>query len=161
MRAEETAHQGLKEARAAIAQMRFNPVRDTGLAAALVDFFALFVERTGIPVDYTSDAQAGAFADERAETLFRIAEEAMRNVERHAGATRVTVALRASSSGDGLTLTIADDGVGFDAEAAHPGHYGLAGLREQARLIGAALTIHSALQQGTRISVALAPGLGS
>ena len=99
MRAEETAHQGLKEARAAIAQMRFNPVRDAGLAAALGDFVELFVERTGIPVDYTSDAQAGAFADERAETLFRIAEEAMRNVERHAGATRVTISLRVSPDG--------------------------------------------------------------
>jgi signal transduction histidine kinase len=161
MRAEETAHQGLKEARAAIAQMRFNPVRDGGLAAALADFVELFVERTGIQVDYTSDAQAGAFADERAETLFRIAEEAMRNVERHAGATRVTISLRASPDGNGLTLTIADDGVGFDAEAAHPGHYGLAGLREQARLIGAALTIRSALQQGTRISVTVAEGLNS
>ena len=160
-RAEETAHQGLKEARAAITQMRFNPVRDAGLAAALGDFVKLFVERSGIPVDYTSDAPAGAFADERAEVLFRIAEEAMRNVERHAGATRVTLALRASPDGHGLTLTIADDGVGFDAQAAHPGHYGLAGLREQAQLIGAVLAIHGVPQQGTTISVALAPALDS
>jgi signal transduction histidine kinase len=157
-RAEETAHQGLKEARAAIAQMRFNPVRDAGLAAALGDFVKLFVERTGIPVDYTSDAPAGAFADERAETMFRIAEESMRNVERHSGATRVTIALRVSADGRGLTLTIADDGVGFDAGAAYPGHYGLAGLREQARLIGAALTIQSASKQGTTITVTLQPG---
>jgi signal transduction histidine kinase len=156
IRAEETAHQGLKEARDAIAQMRFNPVRDAGLAVALSDFVGLFVERTGIPVDFTSDAQAATFADERAETLFRIAEEAMRNVERHAGATHVTISLR---NGDGLTLTITDDGVGFDPHAAHPGHYGLAGLREQARLIGAVLTIHSAPQQGTTIRVALAPSL--
>jgi signal transduction histidine kinase len=161
MRAEETAHQGLKEARAAIAQMRFNPVRDAGLAAALGDFVERFVERTGIPVEYTSDAQAGAFADERAETLFRIAEEAMRNVERHAGATRVTISLRTSPKGDELTLTIADDGVGFDAQAAHQGHYGLAGLREQARLIGAVLTINSAPQQGTTINVTLALRLDS
>jgi signal transduction histidine kinase len=160
-RAEETAHQGLKEARAAITQMRFNPVRDAGLTAALDDLVKLFVERSGIPVDYTSDAPAGTFADERAETLFRIAEEAMRNVERHAGASRVTLSLRAPSGGHGLTLTIADDGVGFDAEAAHPGHYGLAGLREQARLIEAILTVHSAPQQGTTISAALALGLDS
>ena len=159
MRAEETAHQGLKEARDAIAQMRFNPVRDSGLAAALDDFVERFVERTGIPVDYTSDAPAGAIADERAETLFRIAEEAMRNVEHHAGATRVTISLCAAPEGDGLILTIADDGVGFDADTPHPGHYGLAGLREQARLIGAVLTIHSAPQQGTTISVSLAPSL--
>ena len=157
MRAEETAHQGLKEARAAITQMRFNPVRDAGLAAALGDFVKMFVERTGIPVDYTSDAPPGAFADERAETLFRIAEETMRNVERHAGATRVWVSLHAPNAGRGLTLTIADDGIGFDAQAAHPGHYGLAGLREQAQLIGAVLTIESVPHRGTTISIALAP----
>ncbi|MDE2003252.1 MAG: sensor histidine kinase, partial [Betaproteobacteria bacterium] len=162
-RAEETAHQGLIEARAAISQMRFNPVRDVGLASALGDFVKLFVERTGIAVDYTSDAQAGAFADERAETLFRIAEEAMRNIERHAGATRVTISLREPPGGRGLTLTIADNGVGFDVKAPHSGHYGLAGLHEQAQLIGAVLAIQSAPQQGTTISVALtvAPGLDS
>jgi signal transduction histidine kinase len=156
-RAEETAHQGLKEARAAIAQLRFNSVRDIGLAGALGDFVKMFVERTGIAVQYTSDAQAGALADERAETLFRIAEEALRNVQQHAGATQVTVSLRAPGNGQGLTLTIADDGVGFDAQAAHPGHYGLAGLREQAQLIGATLTIESAAQRGTTLKVALAP----
>ena len=156
-RAEETAQQGLKEARAAIAQLRFNSVRDAGLATALGDFVKMFVERTGIAVQYTSDAQAGAIADERAETLFRIAEEAMRNIQRHAGAKRVTMSLRAPDQGRGLTLTIADDGIGFDAQAARPGHYGLAGLREQAQLIGATLTIDSAPQRGTTISVALAP----
>lgn len=160
-RAEETAQQGLNEARAAIGQMRFNPVRDAGLAAALGDLVERFGERTGIPVEYASDAQAGTFADERAETLFRIAEEAMRNVERHAGAARVMVSLCVSPDGHGLTLTIADDGVGFDPEGAHPGHYGLAGLREQARLIGAALTIRSAPQEGTVISVVLAAELDS
>jgi signal transduction histidine kinase len=156
-RAEQTARQGLQEARAAIAQMRFNPVRDAGLAVALGDLVKQFVERTGIAVDYTSDAPAGAFADDRAETLFRIAEEAMRNVERHAGATRLTVSLRASPDARALTLTIADDGVGFDADAAHPGHYGLVGLREQARLIGAELVIRSAPQRGTTVIVSLAP----
>ncbi len=83
----------------------------------------------------------------------------MRNVERHAGATRVTISLRVPPDGQGLTLTIADDGVGFDAQAAHPGHYGLAGLREQAQLIGADLAIRSAPQEGTTISVALASRL--
>jgi signal transduction histidine kinase len=162
-RAEEAAHQGLNEARAAIAQMRFNPVRDAGLAAALDDSVKLFVERTGIAVDYTSDVQAGTFADERAETLFRMAEETMRNVERHAGATRVAIRLEGSLDAHGLTLTIADNGVGFDAEAAHSGHYGLAGLREQSHLIGAVLTIQSSPQQGTTIIVTLpvAPGLDS
>ena len=160
-RAEEAAHEGLKDARAAIAQMRFNPVRDAGLSAALGEFVKRFAERTGIPVNYTSDSQAGAFADEQAETIFRIAEEAMRNIERHARATRVTISLHELADGNVLTLTISDNGVGFDAEAAHPGHYGLAGLREQAQLIGAVFTIQSTRQQGTTISVTLAPGRDS
>jgi signal transduction histidine kinase len=156
-RAEDAAHQGLKEARAAIGQMRFNPVRDVGLAVALGDFVNLFVGRTGMSVDYKTDARARTFADERAEILFRIAEEALRNVERHAGATGVAVSLHELPDGQRLTLTIADDGVGFDVEAAHEGHYGLAGLREQAKLIGAVLTIRSTSEQGTTISVTLAP----
>lgn len=160
-RAEETARQGLKEARAAISQMRFNPVRDAGLAAALDDLVKRFVERTGVPVDFRNNAPAGTFAEERAETLFRIAEEAMRNIERHAGATRVTISLHELADGHGLALTISDNGVGFDASAAHPGHYGLAGLREQAQLIGAVFTINSTQQQGTTISVTLAPGRDS
>jgi signal transduction histidine kinase len=159
-RAEEAAHQGLKEARAAIAQMRFNPVRDSGLAAALDDLVRMFSERSGIPVDFTTDVQPGAYADERAESLFRIAEEALHNVERHANATRVTISLREPAGGNGLTMTISDDGIGFDPEATRPGHYGLAGLREQALLIGASLAIQSAPQMGTTIRVALplAPG---
>jgi len=156
IRGEEAAQQGLAESRAAIAQMRYNPVRDAGLAAALDDFVKLFVERSGIPIHYEYDAALGILADQRAETLFRIAEEALRNVERHAGASQVVISLRAPGDGHGLTLTVADDGVGFAVEDAHPGHYGLAGLREQAQLIGAVLTIHSAPHQGTTISAALA-----
>ena len=155
-RAEELAQQGLNEARAAITQMRFNPVRDVGFAAAMGDLVQRFVERSGIAVDFTSDAQPGTFADETAETLFRIAEEALRNIERHAGATRVTVALRRPAADHGLTLQISDDGVGFDTSIARPGHYGLKGLREQVQVIGATLSIHSAPRQGTAISVVLA-----
>lgn len=155
--AEEAAHQGLKEARAAIAQMRFNAVRDAGFAAAMADFAKAFAERTGIAVDFTTDAQPGTFADESAETLFRIAEEAMRNVERHSGATRLAISLTIAPEGRGFKFTIADNGIGFDANASYPGHYGLVGLREQAQLIGAAFTIHSTAQQGTTITVAREP----
>ena len=158
--AEQVAHQGLKEARAAITQLRFNAVRDVGLGVALADAIKLFSERTGLVVDYTSDPGAASFADERAETLFRIAEEALRNVERHAMASRVRV--RLSDAADGhLTLSIEDDGVGFDTAASLPGHYGLVGLREQAQLIGAKLSIQSVLQAGAslRLSLRVLPDL--
>lgn len=157
VRAEDTAHQGLQEARAAIKQMRFNSVSDAGLAVAMDNFVKLFVERTGISVNCTCDVTAANFSDERAETLFRIFEEAMRNIERHARATKVAISLQASVCGDiGPTLIIADNGIGFDTQLMPLGHYGLAGLREQAKLIGATLTIDSVLQQGTIVKVILA-----
>ena len=158
--AEQVAHQGLKEARAAITQLRFNAVRDVGLGVALVDAIKLFSERTGLMVDYSGDPRAASFADERAETLFRIAEEALRNVERHAMANRVVV--RLSDAADGhLELSIEDNGAGFDPSTPQPGHYGLVGLREQAQLIGATLSIQSTLHEGTclRLSLRVPPDL--
>jgi len=153
-RAEQVAHEGLKEARTAISQMRLNTVRDTGLGAALAKSFERFIDRTGLVGNFRTDAQAARFGDERAESIFRIAEEALRNIEHHASARMVDVSLRAVD-GTHLELEIADDGVGFDTEAAYPGHFGLVGLREQAQLIGAQLRIESAPRRGTTVTLSL------
>ncbi len=157
-RAEEVAASGLAEARAAIMQMRDGGVQEVGLGAALRELLARFTQRSGIAAELHADAAAGAMSDERAQTLYRIAEEALRNVERHAGAQRVTVELR--ESGEPVAprrlLCIADDGAGFDPGAAVPGHYGLRGMREQAVLIEAALRVHSAPGAGTRIELEFA-----
>ncbi len=99
-------------------------------------------------------SEAARFGDERAETLFRIAEEALRNIERHAMATRVMVTL-AMSNDTHLSLQIEDDGIGFDTGLSRPGHFGLVGLREQAQLIDAELHIRSAPNEGATLSVTL------
>jgi signal transduction histidine kinase len=153
-RAEEVAHEGLNEARTAIAQMRVNAVRDTGLGAALGKAFGRFIDRTGLSGEFAADPEAARFGDERAETLFRMAEEAMRNIERHATATRAEVRLEIIDTAE-IRLRIEDDGVGFDPGAAHQGHYGIVGLREQAQLIGAHLDIDSAPGRGTKLCVTL------
>ena len=67
-------------------------------------------------------------------------QEALRNIDRHARATRVAVTLEIVS-GTHLVLRIDDDGVGFDPQTPRLGHYGLIGLHEQAELIGADLRI--------------------
>ena len=151
-RAEQVAHDGLAEARRAIAQMRVNPVRDTGLGTALFKAVTAFTNNTGIPVDYTADAIAAGVGDERAETVFNMVGEILRNIELHASATQVAVKLCDASNG-GCVLTIRDNGVGFDVDARYTGHYGLLGLREQGQLIGAELAIVSALNEGTTITV--------
>jgi len=153
-RAEEVAHQGLSEARNAITQMRVNAVRETGLGPALANTFERFIDRTGLSGDFSADAEAARFGDERAETFLRMAQEALRNVERHAMATRVIVKLQITN-GTHLELRIEDNGVGFDPHTLLPGHYGIVGLREQAELIGADLRIDSKRDEGTKISVSL------
>jgi signal transduction histidine kinase len=157
-RAEEVAHAGLNEARTAIMQMRTTTVRDTGLGPALAKALERFKDRTGLEVEFAADADAARFADERAEVIFRMMEEALRNIERHARASRVCVALRSADPAQ-LELEIEDDGVGFDAALSRPGHFGLVGLREQAQLIGAEFKIYSALDAGTklRLSLRIAP----
>jgi signal transduction histidine kinase len=153
VRAEDLARKGLQEARSAISQMRVNAVRDTGLGAALSREFDRFVDRTGTAGDFSADAETARFGDERGETLLRMAQEALRNVERHSQATRVSV--RLATRDDLLELRIADNGVGFDPHTPRPEHYGLVGLREQADLIGAELRIDTGPQLGTTISVTL------
>ena len=153
-RAEEVAHEGLNEARTAITQMRVNAVRDTGLGAALRTAFDRFIDRTALRGEFTADPDAAGFGDERAETLFRMAEEAMRNIERHAIASQASLALK-TVDGTQLQLRIEDDGIGFDPATPHQGHYGIIGLHEQAQLIGAHLLIDSAPGRGTTLIVTL------
>jgi len=158
VRAEKLAHEGLQEARSAITQMRVTAVRETGLGPALANEFERFIDRTGLTGDFSADVAAARFGDERAETILRMAQEALRNVERHARATRVVVRLQ-SRDITRLELCIEDNGVGFDPKAQRPGHYGIVGLREQAELIGAELLIDSRPNEGTslRVSLRLSP----
>jgi len=156
-RAEEVARQGLKEAREAVGEMRLNAVRDLGLGPALSSAVARFTERTGLEVRYSADPQAASFADPRAEGLFRIAEEALRNIDRHANASHVDVTLKDADDGT-IELAIADDGVGFDPAELHPGHYGVIGIREQAQLIDAELELHSEPGAGATLRLRLRVG---
>jgi signal transduction histidine kinase len=152
--AEEVAHEGLKEARTAIARMRVNAVREMGLGPALSNAFERFIDHTGLTGEFLAENAAARFGDERAETILRIANEALRNVERHARATCVNATLR-SVGGTHLELRIEDNGIGFDPRALRPGHFGIVGLREQAEIIGAELRIECKPNEGTKVIVLL------
>ena len=153
-RAEEVAQAGLNEARSAIAQMRVNSVRDIGLGPAIAKTIERFKDRTGLTVAFSMDPDAARFGDERAEVIFRMTEEALRNIERHARASRVRIALSRTDPAH-IQLEIADDGVGFDTAVLRPGHFGVIGLREQAQLIGAELKIVSTPDSGTTLLLSL------
>src|SRR3990167_6313987 len=89
--------------------------------------------------------------------MFRIAEESLRNIDRHADARHVEVSLKDLPDGT-VELVIADDGVGFDPAAPHPGHYGVLGIREQAQLIDAELDLHSDPGAGATVRVRVRVG---
>jgi signal transduction histidine kinase len=88
--------------------------------------------------------------------LFRISQEALTNVRKHAHAREVEIGLR--RRGSSLSLSIRDDGRGFLNRARHPDRHGLVGMRERARLLGGRLTVTSRPGQGTRIVAAVPLG---
>lgn len=91
-----------------------------------------------------------------ASHLFRIAQEGVTNALKHAAARQLEIALEFTP--DAVTLQVNDDGCGFDPSAAAlNGHFGLRGLRERARALGAELTLNSRPGQGTQLRVSLPP----
>jgi PAS domain S-box-containing protein len=156
-RAEEAAHEGLAQARAAVEELRYQAIGEEGLGPALERLAARLRAKTSLEITLHVDPAATGLEDGQAEVLYRIAEEAVHNVERHSAAEHMDVSVRVDRlNGAGhLTLTVADNGAGFDPGAVPSGHYGLLGMREQAALIGAELRVDSAPGQGTRVSVSV------
>jgi signal transduction histidine kinase len=129
---------------------------DLGLLPTLRWHFERYQAETGVRVEFRPSGHAGRFAPQVETAAFRIVQEALTNVARHAGVTEAEVSLDARD--DGLELRIEDRGVGFDPATARPGDSGgLAGMKERARLLGGRLIIESAPGRGTRL-VAQLPG---
>ncbi|GAB4542894.1 MAG: hypothetical protein Fur002_13960 [Anaerolineales bacterium] len=127
-----------------------------GLGAALTWYAERFSARTNIPTRVKNALPNGARLPAAAEVgVFRILQEALNNIAKHAQAQRVEIELREES--DGVIISISDDGVGFDLLAAQerPSHWGLTIMRERARAIDAALNIQSTRGKGTRLVLRL------
>ena len=143
------AHQGLAESRRAIDSLRVDPVAAEGLEGAIRIALGMLESRTGLETQLIVAGQEVELTQEEGQTLFRILEETLTNIERHAQASNVTVRLAFGS--DRTELVIHDDGLGFDLEAVKNGHYGLRGMEERARIIGADFRITSHPNSGTQI----------
>lgn len=131
-----------------------------GLGAAFADLVRSWSERTGIAAEYHPSGLDGLALPPLIEiNLYRLAQEALHNVHKHARATSVAVLL--DRRGDELVLIVEDNGVGFDPEAAasaerRPG-VGLIGMRERAMLIGGEFEVESAPGRGTIVFVRVRP----
>ena len=130
---------------------------DLGLVDALRSECAAFQQREGIAVSYQTDNVPAGLPRDTALCLYRIAQEALRNVVRHAGTGGALVSL-IGHDGEVL-LAVSDVGKGFDGEDTRPRPgLGLASMQERARLIGAELSILSHPGKGTTISVLVPQG---
>ncbi len=152
--AETAAQEGLNLARDAVIELRYFAVRDDGLKSALQKLVAKLKERMEVEVTFEIDDLAADLAGPKAETTFRIAEEALHNIEKHSNATTVNLSVgldRGDRAIQILSLTVVDNGQGFDPTSPKPGHFGLLGMREQAEILNGKLSIKSAKGEGTRL----------
>jgi signal transduction histidine kinase len=133
------------------ADLRPPVLDDLGLVPAVEWLAHNFEERHGIACALEVDA-ALEVLDPHATGLFRILQESLVNVAKHARATQVRV--RLLREGDEVVLTVQDDGVGFlPAQAHKPASLGLVGMRERVQLLQGALSIASEPGRGTRLEV--------
>ena len=146
------AEAGIAEMRALIFELRPESLEQEGLRMALSKQAASMQARNQIQVKLE-------LADEpelnlrTKEAVYRIAQEALHNIVKHAKASEVTI--RLTTNHEQLELSIADDGRGFDPSLAKPGHLGLHSMRERAQGVGAMLEVQSEPNQGTTLLLTL------
>jgi len=141
----------LQSIESVMADLRPPLLDEYGLAAALGWHSEEWTRRTGVQVtvtDRTPDAAKGA-RPEAAVALFRIAQEALNNVLKHAQAKHVRIDV--SATDEELVLDVHDDGRGFDPRAARRGRWGMTTMRERAEAAGGQLHVDATPGQGTRI----------
>jgi signal transduction histidine kinase len=148
--AQQQVKDGLQESRRAINALRASPLEELGLAGALRQRAEHLGERAGLAVHCQVDEPLPPLPVLTEQTIYRTADEALLNVEKHAQASQVNLSLQQQ---DGcLILVIRDDGLGFTQEwVRRNGRFGLVGMKERAELIGGELTIESDLGQGTAV----------
>lgn len=157
--AHELANRTLKDLRQTAYDLRPTMLDDLGLAPAIRWYARSRLEEAGIRVRLDIAAEtAGQLPPELATTLYRIAQEAMTNIVRHADATAATIEL--TRRNQHVCLRIEDDGCGFDAaqipaQAVRLQHLGLLGIRERAELVGGTVRLLSQPGHGTCLEVTL------
>jgi len=129
---------------------------DLGLLPALEAMTAGLLEADGVETELEVIGERRRLSPETELVLFRIAQEALRNVQRHAQATKAVV--RVEFGDNRIRITVCDNGKGFEqpemlATLAQKGKMGLVGMRERAQLVGGTLTVHSGPGQGTVVAV--------
>ena len=148
---------GLTESRKAIQALRASPLEDLGLTLALRNLAESAASRTGAVLSLELPTDLEKLAPDVEQCIFRVAQESLENIVRHAEAQRLTFQM--VREGANLILSISDDGKGFDpAQVDVQKQFGLKGLRERVAMFAGELQIHSQPGQGTTIRLILVQG---
>lgn len=142
------AERGISEARALISQLRQESPGAEGLVIALTELVDTMSAKYGISVQVQLEAEPATTPEIR-QALFRIAQEALRNVVKHAAARHVL--LRLLTGHNSVTLVVEDDGAGFDPQGFFPCRLGLHSMRERAHEAGGSLEVTSRPRTRTRV----------
>jgi two-component system sensor histidine kinase UhpB len=151
----ETARQGTEDVRRIARRLRPEALEDLGLQSALVALATAFAEQAHIRVSRHLEPPRLPLSEEQELVIYRVAQEALTNVARHAEARHVD--LRLERAGDRVVLTVRDDGRGLPPGAQTSSH-GIRGMRERAMLIGAELAIEPGPDRGTEVRLSIPVG---
>lgn len=147
----ETARSGAEDVRRIVRRLRPEALEDLGLQSALAALASAFGEQAGVRVERALQSDL-PLSDEQELVFYRVAQEALTNIARHAAATRVVLELRQADGG--ALLIVRDNGTGL-APSGNGSSHGIRGMRERAMLIGAQLTIDRSPGGGTEVRLLL------
>lgn len=149
----QSARAGADETRRALRALRSSDLEDLGLRLALQKLAESAAARARLDLELDLQNPLPSLRPDVEQTLYRIAQEALENIVRHAQAKKLTLRLACNGR---THLIVEDDGIGFDPrQAASGGHFGLAGMKERAELVGGTLKIESYPGKGTKIVLEL------
>ena len=144
-------YRSLDELRGVVRELRPEALDDLGLVNALIALCRRLAAQSGLRIERRFDADLPSRSREVDLVLYRVAQESLTNVIRHAHASCAVLSL--THSAGTLTMSISDDGAGAQASALSANASGLNGMRERAMMIGGRLTIASTPGRGTRVQL--------
>jgi signal transduction histidine kinase len=141
--------QALQDVRSLAVELRPSALDDFGLVPALERLAQTFAERSGIAAGVEANLGEERLPAETETVLYRLVQEALTNVIKHAAAARVSIVL--TRRGGGVSAVIEDDGRGFSVDGVRDDALGLVGMRERIALLGGTLAVESAAGEGTAL----------
>ncbi|HEX4344721.1 MAG TPA: sensor histidine kinase [Solirubrobacteraceae bacterium] len=148
------ANQAMHELLGLARELRPAALDDHGLVPALRTQVRMFGERWSIPATFSADGTRPLLGEFEQIVAYRVVQEALSNIARHAHASHVKVTVMGCNSTE-ITLTVTDDGDGFGADRLNNGRSGLAGMRERALLARARIDVRSIPGEGTTVALTL------